>query len=43
MYDKLKEDYLIKKEEIEKLSKVDHKDMYLDDLSELKKRLKSSQ
>lgn len=41
MYDKLKEDYLIKKEEIEKLSKVDPKDMYLSDLSELKKKLKS--
>jgi len=41
VYDKLKEDYLIKKEEIEKLSKVEHKDMYLDDLSDLKKKLKS--
>jgi hypothetical protein len=41
MYDKLKEDYLIKKEEIEKLSKVDPKDMYLSDLAELKKKLKA--
>lgn len=41
MYDKLKEDYLIKKEEIEKLSKVDPRDMYLSDLAELKKKLKA--
>ena len=41
MYDKLKEDYLIKKEEIEKLSKVDPRDMYISDLAELKKKLKA--
>ena len=40
MYDKIKEDFKLKKEEIEKLSLVDPKDMYLDDLSELKKKLK---
>jgi DNA topoisomerase-2 len=41
MYNKLKEDYLIKKKELEELSKVDPRNMYLDDLSELKKKLKS--
>lgn len=41
MYDKLKEDYLIKKKELEELSKVNPRDMYLDDLSELKKKLKA--
>jgi DNA topoisomerase-2 len=41
VYDKLKEDHLTKNEEIEKLSKIDPKDMYLSDLSELKKKLKS--
>ena len=40
MFEKLKEDFKIKKEEIEKLKLVDPKDMYLDDLSELKKKLK---
>jgi DNA topoisomerase-2 len=40
MYDKIKEDYLIKNKELEELSKVEPRDMYLDDLSELKKKLK---
>lgn len=41
MYEKLKLDYSEKKIEIEKLSLIDPKDMYLDDLSELKKKLKN--
>ena len=40
MFEKLKEDFKIKKEDIEKLKLVQPKDMYLDDLSELKKKLK---
>jgi DNA topoisomerase-2 len=40
MYEKLKEDFKIKKEEMEALSKVDPKDMYLNDLAELKKKVK---
>ena len=40
MFYKLKEDFKVKKEEIEKLKLVQPKDMYLDDLSELKKKLK---
>ncbi len=40
VFDKLKEDFASKKEEIEKLKLVDPKDMYLDDLSDLKKRMK---
>jgi DNA gyrase/topoisomerase IV subunit A len=40
MYDKLKEDFKIKKEEIAKLESTDPKDMYLDDLNELKKKFK---
>ncbi len=40
MYDKLKEDFKIKKEEIVKLEATDPKDMYLDDLNELKKKFK---
>lgn len=40
MYEKLKEDFKLKKEEIEKLSLVDPKDMYLNDLGELKKKIK---
>jgi DNA gyrase/topoisomerase IV subunit A len=40
MYEKLKEDFKIKKEEMDKLSQVQPKDMYLSDLSELKKKLK---
>jgi DNA topoisomerase-2 len=40
MYEKLKEDFKIKKEEIEILNAVDPKDMYINDLSELKKKLK---
>ena len=40
LFDKLKEDYKSKKIEIEKLLLVEPKDMYLDDLSELKKKIK---
>ncbi len=40
MYDKLKEDFKIKKEEIAKLESTDPKDMYLDDLNELRKKFK---
>ena len=40
MFEKLKEDFKIKKEEMEKLSLVEPRDMYLGDLSELKKKLK---
>jgi DNA topoisomerase-2 len=40
MFEKLKEDFKIKKEEMEKLSMVEPRDMYLGDLSELKKKLK---
>jgi DNA topoisomerase-2 len=40
MYDKLKEDFKLKKEEIAKLESTDPKDMYLDDLNELKKKFK---
>ena len=40
MFDKLKEDYKSKKEEVEKASHLEPKDMYLNDLSDLKKKLK---
>ena len=40
MFEKLKEDFGSKKEEIEKLKLVDPKDMYIEDLSELKKKFK---
>jgi DNA topoisomerase II len=40
MFEKLKEDFKIKKEEMDALSKIDPKDMYLEDLSILKKKLK---
>ena len=40
MYEKLKEDFKLKKEEIAKLEATDPKDMYLLDLSELKKKFK---
>lgn len=40
LFEKLKEDYKTKKAEIESLSLVEPKDMYLNDLSELKKKLK---
>jgi hypothetical protein len=36
----IKEDFKSKKEEIDKLKSIEPKDMYLDDLSELKKKLK---
>lgn len=40
LFEKLKEDFRLKKEEIEKLKLVDPKDMYLLDLSDLKKKFK---
>jgi DNA topoisomerase-2 len=40
LFDKLKDDYKSKKVEVEELEKVEPKDMYLTDLSELKKKLK---
>ena len=40
MFEKLKEDFKLKKEEIEALKLIQPKDMYLDDLSELKKKVK---
>lgn len=40
LYDKIKLDLVQKQNEIEKLNKVEPKDMYLVDLSELKKKLK---
>jgi DNA topoisomerase-2 len=40
MFEKLKADFTSKKEEIEKLKLVDPKDMYIEDLSELKKKFK---
>ena len=40
MFEKLKEDFSSKKEEIEKLKLVDPKDLYLSDLSDLKKKFK---
>jgi len=40
MFEKLKEDFKLKKEEIEALKLVQPKDMYLEDLSELKKKIK---
>ncbi len=40
VFDKLKEDYKNKKQTLEELEKIDPKDMYLQDLSELKKKLK---
>lgn len=40
MFEKLKEDFKNKKEEIASLKLIDPKDMYLEDLSELKKKIK---
>lgn len=40
LFEKLKEDYIKKEEEIKILEKVDPKNMYLDDLNELKKKFK---
>ena len=40
MYEKIKEDFLSKKEEIKILEATDPKDMYLLDLTELKKKFK---
>jgi len=42
LFDKLKDDYRAKKAEVEQLEKIEPKDMYLDDLSELKKKLKNN-
>ena len=39
LFDKLKEDFKNKKEEIEKIKNTDPKDMYLNDLTELDKKL----
>ena len=40
MFERLKEDFVSKKEEIKKMEETDPKDMYLLDLSELKKKFK---
>lgn len=40
LFDKLKDDYRAKKVEVEELEKIEPKDMYLQDLTELKKKLK---
>jgi len=40
LFEKLKEDFTAKKEEIKKLEETDPKDMYLEDLGELKKKFK---
>jgi DNA topoisomerase-2 len=40
VFEKLKQDYTNKKVEIETLEKIEPKDMYIQDLSELKKKLK---
>ena len=40
IYEKLKEEFKLKKEEIAKLESTEPKDMYLLDLSELKKKFK---
>lgn len=40
MFDKLKEDYKIKKSEMEDFARLNPKEMYLSDLTELKKKLK---
>jgi DNA topoisomerase-2 len=40
MFEKLKEDFIDKKEEIEKIKLIEPKNMYIDDLSELKKKFK---
>jgi DNA topoisomerase-2 len=39
LFDKLKQDYTTKKSELETLEKVEPKDMYLKDLSDLKKKI----
>jgi len=40
VFDKLKADFLEKKDEIQKMEQTDPKDMYVDDLTELKKKFK---
>ena len=40
LFEKLKTDFTTKKEEVVELEKVDPKDMYLDDLKELKQKIK---
>ncbi len=42
VFEKLKDDYKLKKQTLEDLEKIEPKNMYLDDLSELKKKLKSN-
>ena len=40
LFEKLKEDFTKKKQEIKELEETDPKNMYLEDLQELKKRYK---
>jgi hypothetical protein len=40
LFEKLKTDFTAKKEEIIELEKVEPKDMYLEDLKELKQKIK---
>jgi DNA topoisomerase-2 len=40
VFDKLKADFIEKKAEIQKMEQTDTKDMYVDDLNELKKKFK---
>jgi DNA topoisomerase-2 len=40
VFDKLKVDFIEKKAEIQKIEQTDPKDMYVDDLTELKKKFK---
>jgi DNA topoisomerase-2 len=40
VFDKLKADFIEKKAEIQKMEQTDPKDMYVDDLNELKKKFK---
>jgi DNA topoisomerase-2 len=40
MYEKLKADFIEKKAEIQKMEETDPKDMYVNDLNELKKKFK---
>jgi DNA topoisomerase-2 len=41
LFEKLKQDFKSKKDDIENYSKIDPKDMYVDDLNQLKKKIKS--
>ena len=40
LYEKLKQDFLSKKEEHKKVSETDPKDMYIEDLKEIKNKFK---